>query len=40
MMVIKNMFIILVVMLLTSMLPFFKPFHEPVQVIFRYLFAM
>ena len=36
----KHMFIIVVTMLLTSMLPFFRPFHEPVQLIYRYFVSL
>lgn len=34
-MIIKQIIIGLFALLLTSLLPFFKPFHEPVQLIYR-----
>ncbi len=36
-MIIKQIIIVTFAMLLTSLLPFFKPFHEPVQLIYRAL---
>jgi len=36
-MIIKQIIIVSFALILTSLLPFFKPFHEPVQMIYRAL---
>ena len=37
MMLIKQMSIVVFMLLLTALLPFFKPYHEPVKVIYSLL---
>lgn len=37
-MIIRQIVIVTFALLLTSMLPFFKPFHEPVKMIYRSMF--
>jgi len=36
-MIIKQIIIVSFALLLTSMLPFFKPFHEPIKLIYQAL---
>ena len=36
-MIIKQIIIVLFALLLTSLLPYFKPFHEPIKLIYRAL---
>jgi hypothetical protein len=38
-MIMKQMIIVMFALLLTSLLPFFKPFHEPLRLIYLALIA-
>jgi hypothetical protein len=39
-MLMKQMYFVGLVLLLTSMLPFFKPFHEPVKFLYVYFSSL
>jgi len=37
-MILKQMAVVIFVLVLTSLLPFFKPFYEPVKIIYFYIY--
>jgi len=37
-MILKQMTAAIFVLVLTSLLPFFRPFYEPVKIIYRYIY--